>query len=201
MIRRAVIVWARRALVLPLLIGAGGAGAQTWPLPDFQTCIDIVTDTYEWRLSTIRATPLDELDNVLWQMRGTYYCGSVGIVLCDLSDAPLSCQRDFAAEQAALTAQVLTSLDAPEEVAEPGFAHLLYASSYALAHGSSAGPDCAGAGEVMAAWCEAREANNQLQVAMLAWQVGRYLGKARPAIEAGWANQPPPVRPRARPAR
>ena len=51
----------------------------------------------------------------------------------------------------------------------------------------------------MQAWCEAREANSRLRSAVLAWQVARFLGVADPAVEAGWAKPPPPVRPHARP--
>ena len=48
-------------------------------------------------------------------------------------------------------------------------------------------------------WCEARQATNRLSLAITAWQVARYLNAADPAVEAGWAAVPPPLRPRERP--
>ena len=81
---------------------------------------------------------------------------------------------------------------------EPGSDLAFYARLHALAHGRSAGADCAGHDEQMTAWCAAREANRRLQNAVLAWQLARFMGAAPDAVTAGWADQPPPLRPRAR---
>ncbi|MFZ5963880.1 hypothetical protein ACOXXX_13080 [Thalassococcus sp. BH17M4-6] len=174
--------------------------AQDVPLPEFAICMDREVARYERALrrhldgpdpETFDIGGVDEVD----------YCGTVGIVRCDISDAPLPCQRDLRAEQDALAEKVRASLPAPEAVAG---AHAevsdgLYPQVWALAHGRSAGPDCTGSSEVLEVWCEAREANRRLQLAVLAWQVARFLDATPTAVAAGWASLPVPTRPRARP--
>lgn len=171
-------------------------------LPAFQTCIDIEADRYEWNLRLHRARSLEAADFHLWEVLGVEYCGNIAITLCDRSEDPIACQQALVAEQMALQAAVIRDLPDPETVTAPPESPLpkeLYARAHALAQGISAGPDCDGAEEPIRTWCEAREANNRLQDAVLAWQIARYLGVARTARAAGWAHPPPPVRPRTRP--
>lgn len=179
----------------------GAALAQGEDLPAFQTCVDIEADRYEWALAVHRARSLDAADFHLWEVLGVEYCGNIAITLCDRSDDPIACQQALVAEQEALQAAVIRDLPDPETVAAPEapLPKELYERAYALAQGISAGPDCDGADDPIRTWCEAREANNRLQDAVLAWQVARYLGVAKTARAAGWANPPPPIRPRPKP--
>lgn len=192
----------RLAMVLFLgALTAGAALAQEETLPTFQTCIDIEADRYEWNLAVHRARSLEAADFHLWEVLGVEYCGNIAITLCDRSDEPIACQKALVAEQMSLRGKVIRDLPEPETVAapEPPLPKELYVRAYALAQGISAGPDCDGADDPIRTWCEAREANNRLQDAVLAWQVARYLGVAKTARAAGWAHPPPPVRPRTRP--
>ncbi|TNF22020.1 MAG: hypothetical protein EP318_05225 [Rhodobacteraceae bacterium] len=195
----------RRAATLALGglggLGATAALAQDADLPAFQTCIDIEADRYEWSLAVHRSRALEAADFHLWEVLGVEYCGTVAITRCDRSEAPIACQQALVAEQVALRERVIADLPDPAAVAatDPPLAKNLYTRAHALARGISAGPDCAGAEDPLRTWCEAREANNRLQDAVLAWQVARYLGVAKTARAAGWAHRPPPVRPRTRP--
>lgn len=189
-----------RTLGLLLVLLAGPVRAEEAPLPDFATCMAIHADRYERDLKRHKAGP--EADSFeIGSMRPTDFCGTVGIVLCDRSEAPLPCQHALAEQQEAMRQKVLAVLPAPEEVAgrQGAGSDALYPAVYALAHDRSAGDDCAGDTEVMAAWCAAREANRRLASAVLAWQLARYLDAAPPATEAGWARPAPPTRPRSRP--
>ncbi|WP_136441430.1 hypothetical protein [Pacificoceanicola onchidii] len=169
-------------------------------LPSFATCMDKEVARYERALRRVQDMPETQPFEI-GDMRGTEFCGSVGIVTCDRSEEKLPCQHAFAEEQDALGARILATL--PEPGAVQGRAGQwsddLYPLVLALAQGTSAGPDCGGDTDVMAAWCEAREANRRLMNAVLAWQLARFLNAAPDAIEAGWAKVPPPVRPQARP--
>lgn len=171
------------------------------PLPDFATCMDMEAERYERALKRLREMP-DEQEFEIGDERGTGYCGSVGIVLCDRLEVPeevQACQLRLAGEELELAAKVRASLPDPSEVDAGGpFERALYPQVYALAEGISAGPDCDGAAPAMQTWCEAWEANNRLSTAVLAWQLARFLGVAETATEAGWARPAPPVRPRAR---
>ncbi|MBN7785539.1 hypothetical protein JYP51_11435 [Ponticoccus gilvus] len=171
------------------------------PLPDFATCMDMEAARYERALKRLREMP-DAQEFEIGDERGTGYCGSVGIVLCDRLEVPeqvQDCQLALAAEQLALAAKVRDALPDPETVQTGGaFERALYPQVYALAEGISAGPDCDGAEAAFQAWCAAWEANNRLSTAVLAWQLARFMGLAEPATAAGWADRPPPVRPRAR---
>lgn len=126
------------------------------------------------------------------------YCGMSGIVDCDLSEEPLDCQRALRVEQDAMSARILAVLPDPSVVAGRAgeWSDALYPRALALAKGQSAGQDCAGAGEAIEVWCEARESSTRLGLAVLAWQVARYLGAVEPA---GWVAEPPPTRPQVRP--
>ena len=97
----------------------------------------------------------------------------------------------------------LSLFSAPEGAegaeAEKPFADVLYEQLFHLAHGMSAGQDCAGHSPRMEMWCRAREANGRLRAAVIAWQVARHQDMVPPAFEAGWIAAPDPVRPRSRP--
>lgn len=185
----------RSALILCLV--AGAVTAQEAELVPFKPCIDREAERFEWRLKIHRGRDLDAADFDLWHVRGVEYCGIIGVTRCDRTGAPIPCQEALIAEQNALRDAVVAGLPAPSDRDDlPG---RLYARVFALAHGRSAGPDCAGASELLATWCEAREANLRLQNAVLAWQVGRYLDLTEPALVAGWADRAPPERPKGRP--
>lgn len=173
--------------------------AERDPLPSFATCMNVAVARFEQDLARLRERPEEDREFDIGDMGETEFCGTVGIVGCDRSEAPLDCQRALTAEQVALTARVLAGLPAAEAVTDSGFAGQLFRQARALAEGISAGPDCDGSAEALQVWCETREANGTLRVAVLAWQAARYLDLAEPAVVAGWAEPPPPTRPRARP--
>lgn len=195
----------RRVLTLALGLVAGVVQAQDLhqDLPDLQTCLDIEADRYEWSRIIHRKRSLEAADFALWNVLGVEYCGNIAITLCDRSETPIACQQALITQQLALHDKVLASLPAPDSLADAGgeasLPWRLYPVAYDLALGTSAGPDCEGSEDPILTWCGAREANNRLQNAVLAWQVGRYLEIAPGAIAAGWARVPPPVRPRERP--
>jgi hypothetical protein len=191
----------RTALILAALIGPGAAWANE-DLPDYPTCIAIEVAHFERALERSRYAGR-ELDFEIVTRDGIDYCGVVGIVRCDLSDAPLPCQADLAEAQAALRAEVLASVPAPEAVAgiASAWATGFYPVMHAVAHGSSAGPDCAGTDAVYAQWCETRQASLKVAEAVMLWQAARVLGVADSAVDAGWADVPPPVPPVQRPER
>lgn len=171
------------------------------PLPTFSTCLDIELARFERNLRDLRKRDPEASALDIVSMRRVAYCGTVGIVRCDRMQYPIPCQIDLKAEQNRLRQAVLDALPAPAEVADPPKSddEALYHSAWALAQGSSAGPDCAGQPLLIETWCEAREANNRVQTAVLSWQIARFLGAVPTAVDAGWANPPPPVRPKARP--
>ncbi|SMX36663.1 hypothetical protein [Maliponia aquimaris] len=169
------------------------------PLPDFASCMAVVVARYEQDLENLRERPETEQDFDIGDMRETEFCGTIGIVRCDRSEAPLDCQRALTAEQEALKAAILAALPAPETVTDGGFAGQVFRRAYVLSQGISAGPDCDGQSEALQAWCETREAGGAVETAILAWQAARYLDLAEPATVAGWAVPPPPTRPKARP--
>lgn len=193
----------RVTLPAMLALAATGLRAEPEPLPDFQTCMDIFVDQYEHRLTVNRGIDIDAVMGGLWDVTGVDYCGGVGVVNCDRSGDTIPCQRDLAAEQDAMTDAVRGDLPEPETLEGDAttWPRELYAQTYALAGGTSAGPDCDGMPDLMAAWCGANEANNRLQIAVLAWEIARWLDVAPPALESGWANRPPAVRPKPRPVR
>ncbi|WP_407492639.1 hypothetical protein [Pseudooceanicola sp. MF1-13] len=171
-------------------------------LPDVQTCLNIHVGRYEWLLDIHADTPVEYIPGGIWHVEQVLNCGTIGIVRCDLAEdlqQRVACQKDLRADLDDLTASVKRGLTDPAEVTGEGWPERLYSVSHALAHGSSAGPDCANDTEVMQVWCEANQATNRLRNAMLAWEVGRYLDITPDAIEAGWAAPPPPIRPRQRP--
>ena len=199
----------------PLFLGvcllAGSAMAQPEeatpdyaPLPSFGECMDEEAARYERALKRLNEMPEDQ-EFEIGDTRGTGYCGSVGFVHCDREptlEEVQDCQLELAAEEEALAEKIRATLPLPEDVAGKGgdFEQALYPRAYALAQGISAGPDCDGDIPQRGTWCTAWEANNRLRDAILAWQLARFLGVADTAVEAGWAEAPPPLRPRAREA-
>ncbi|WGW02547.1 hypothetical protein [Tropicibacter oceani] len=185
-----------RGRITAVILALAAPVAAQEDLPDFATCMDMEIARFERALQRHREGP--EADSFeIGDVRGVEYCGTVGIVLCDRSDAPLPCQHALAGKQDALSDQVRATLPEPQTVAGQGEAPL-YAALHAMAQDRSAGPDCEGDTPVMAAWCQAREANHRLKSAVSAWQLARYLDAAPDAITAGWARVPPPTRPKAR---
>ena len=191
---------ARRVVWLLAMTCSPALAQSPAPLPAFNVCMDIQLARYERAFSRLRNQAGRNPVHAILRVEDVEYCGNVGIVRCDRSDAPLPCQKALADQQEVMRANVLGQLPAPAGLSdETGFSARLYTRIWALAHGVSAGPDCAGSTEVMRSWCEAREANGRLHLAIQAWQMARHLGLASPAIEAGWAASPPPIRPRLRP--
>jgi len=177
------------------------AEAQSNPALDFDRCMDRETARFERALRRAHALPDPDFFDISG-VTGVEFCGTVGIVKCDNSDAPLPCQRALRTDQDVMTAQVLSSVPPPNEIPGRGedLSDAFYRRAWELARGRSAGPDCIGAPKVMEVWCEARESNRRLQLAVLTWQAARFLGAAPEATEAGWADPPSPTRPRAREA-
>ncbi|MFW2586853.1 hypothetical protein [Sagittula sp. SSi028] len=172
------------------------------PLPSFADCMNEEAARYERALRAAQGMSTPQKFEI-GDTRGTGYCGSVGFVLCDRKGdlaRVQNCQSLFALEQDVLASKVRAGLPVPDALGETGtdVERELYQRLYALAHGSSAGPDCAGDIPQRRTWCTAWEANNRLSNAILAWQLARFLGAAEPAVVAGWAETPPPQRPQAR---
>lgn len=190
------------AALAALVPGSAAAqGEQPAPLPDYSTCMSEAIWHFEMEFA--RAGVADEdADFALLTRRRAEFCGTLGIVRCDRGEEPFACQAALAEEQLALHAAILATLPTPEAVAEAGdtiWARGLYPTLWGVAHGTSAGPDCAGATAAIEAWCVTREASLKVTEAVLLWQLGRLLGVAGPAVEAGWIGPPPPPRPVPRP--
>lgn len=192
-----------RGLVLTLVAcGSAALAEEPQPLPSFAACMDEEAARFERALKRLREMP-EAQEFEIGDTRGTGYCASVGFVHCDRLEgleAVQACQLTLAAEQDALATKVRAGLPTPEALEGQGdaFEQTLYPRLHALALGGSAGPDCAGDIPQRETWCEAWEANNRLSNAVLAWQLARWLGAAETAVAAGWAQEPPPKRPRAR---
>ncbi|MEM9756429.1 MAG: hypothetical protein AAF914_10565, partial [Pseudomonadota bacterium] len=95
---------------------------------------------------------------------------------------------------------VLATLPGPEAPAglAAQWSDGLYPTLWEIAHGTSAGPDCAATRPIMRAWCETNQASGKLAEAVMLWQLARLLGIAEPAVAAGWAEDTP-IRPEPRP--
>ncbi|WP_040604356.1 hypothetical protein [Sagittula stellata] len=191
-------------MACPALAQTGEEAPQYAPLPSFGACMDEEAARYERALKRLNEMP-DAQEFEIGDTRGTGYCGSVGFVHCDRKptlEEVQACQLKLAAEEEALAEKIRAALPPPEEVEGKGgdFEQALYPRAYALAQGISAGPDCDGDIPQRGTWCTAWEANNRLRDAILAWQLARFLGVAETAVAAGWAEAPPPRRPRAREA-
>lgn len=172
------------------------------PLPDFASCMAAEISRYDRGLASWAPTAFERAGHPVSDVSAVEFCGTVGIVICDRSENALGCQRALAVEQDILRARVLDQLPEPSSEAgsqQADFATRLYRITHALAHGSSAGPDCAGTEARLEMWCRAREANGRLRTAVMAWRVARYLGNVPAAAEAGWIAPPKPLRPQSRP--
>lgn len=190
-----------KAVVFAVLFSAGPAFAEDRAddIPALGACLNAHMAKYEWLMAVNAKASLEDIPGGLWHAGDVAHCGTLGIVRCDRGDDPLGCQAALRAEQDDLSAKVRAVLPAPDPGAGETWPEQLYFAAYALAHGASAGADCAGAPKAMTAWCEAREASFRLRDAVLAYQVARYLGRVPSAIEAGWASAPDPVTPKRRP--
>ncbi|MEM9319819.1 MAG: hypothetical protein AAGA70_12560 [Pseudomonadota bacterium] len=167
--------------------------------PDFATCIAIAMGRFE---RALERNPGPEAPNIaLLSQRDVLICGGAGIQTCDLQDDRIGCQNQLSAEQVALRAEVLASLPRPGalEAPETGWSQSLYPQMWEIAHGRSAGPDCAGQGALMEAWCRAVEINRDLAMAIMTWQMARLLQAVPSAPEAGWIAPAPPPMPVPRP--
>ncbi len=177
----------RAGLVICLALGAGGARAEE-TLPDYPDCLAQAVAHFEMEFARTGLAERREDFEIVSRER-VEYCGTLAIVACDRSEEPLACQAELAERQWALRDVVLAGLPAPEAVTgDPVWAEGLYPTLWGVARGSSAGPDCDGADEVYAAWCETRAASRKLAEAVSLWQVARLLGVAGPAVEAGWID-------------
>ncbi|MBF9034219.1 hypothetical protein HKCCE2091_08195 [Rhodobacterales bacterium HKCCE2091] len=191
----------RAGLAILAAVATAGAGAASAQVEDHATCMARAIALFEDEATRIEP-PLARTDLAALRPDRVETCGLGAIVLCDLSDDRVPCQRALAGEQAALTEAVLAAAPPPEDLAgrDGHWSDGLYPVLWALGHGSSAGPDCEGSTEMMAAWCDTREESRRLAGAVTLWQLARLLGGAEPALEAGWIGPPPPPRPEPRPA-
>lgn len=181
---------------LALIVAVSWAGPVA--AEGFETCFSRAIAHFEMGIA--RSGPAGAVEDYALVTRDrVHHCGSLAIVACDRGDAPQACQRRLAAEQRALRARVLEGLPAPEEVPEPEVLPGLYPQLWDVAHGSSAGDDCAGAEDPVAAWCETHEARLKLTEAVALWQVARLMGVAGAAADLGWIAQAMQFRPVARP--
>ncbi|KUF09102.1 hypothetical protein [Pseudoponticoccus marisrubri] len=189
----------RLAALIALL--AAPAGAEL-PWSGFTPCFDNEVARFERALKRRRET-FDAPEFDFASVAGVDYCGQIGITLCDDTvEDRIACQGALRDRLDALGARVLEGLPPPESVAgrDGVWSDGLYPVLWALAHGSSAGPDCAGTRPLLASLCEVRAANARLSDVMLLWQLARFLDMAESGVAAGWARPPPPTRPWARPA-
>ncbi|MEM7722150.1 MAG: hypothetical protein AAF376_07220 [Pseudomonadota bacterium] len=185
------------ALVVPVAMAA-----QTSPSFDYPTCMAEAMGQFEADLAAANSrAPAPNVEIV--SRDAVQYCGTLAVVACDRSAAPLACQDDLADRQQVLRRAILNAVPDPAEVTglDPVWSDRLYPQLWAVAHGTSAGPDCAGADDVYVAWCRTWQANLKVSEAVILWQVARVLGAAPSGVEAGWIAPPSPMRPMERPSR
>ncbi|MEM1273181.1 MAG: hypothetical protein AAGF88_05145 [Pseudomonadota bacterium] len=189
-----------RALAMSLLCvtGAVQAEAQSGDA-EFANCIDVALASFEREL--IRNPGPEDPDITLLSQRDVLVCGGAGIQSCDFLEDRVACQDALRVQQDDMRVAILETLPHPSDVAslETHWAVALYPQLWALAYGQSAGPDCAGNGALMAAWCGAVETNRDLAMAIMTWQMARLLEAAPSAIALGWAAPAPPPQPVPRP--
>lgn len=197
--RGAGVAMISRVPLLLVCLVSGPAVAQDG-LPDHDTCMALAVAHFEGDLARSRNQASEPNFDIVSRDR-VEYCGTLAIVACDRTQAPLVCQADLAAEQEATRDAILATVPAPADVAglDPIWSDGLYPQLWAVAHGTSAGPDCDGADAAYRAWCVTRQASLKLGEAVALWQVARLLGMAGSAVEAGWAAVPPPPMPVPRP--
>lgn len=190
----------RRAMLTVLCAGLSGPVLADAPIEPFEVCLARAVAHFEMELSRSRNAASEPNFDIVTRDRAEY-CGTLAIVTCDRADAPLDCQGALARQQADLRTAILAQVPPPEDLRglDPIWSDGLYPQLWAVAHGSSAGPDCEGADDVYAAWCETRQAGLKLSEAVMLWQVARVLGAVGTAVDAGWADPPPPPVPLQRP--
>lgn len=191
----------RLGLGMTLAAGVALAGAARGEeFRDLQDCIDAEAARYERVLAQHERRAPEAEDFDLWSAWYVEDCGNEALAICDRAEDAVACQFALAARQAALARKVRAGLPDPDAVRGDDWSVTLYARWHALAEGRSAGADCAGAetDPRWKSWCAARQTNGDLQSAVVAWQVARYLGVAEPGVAAGWAHPVPPLRPVAR---
>lgn len=138
-------IWAGAALgvIWPWWGGISGAVAES--LPEFGQCIATEIAYFERDHGVMPETgDVPAFDGGNFDL--VYYCGTIGIMRCDEVPEKLACQRRLRIEQDIMRARVLSALPEPSSVAGRGgtVSDALYPQVWALAHGHSAGPDCAG---------------------------------------------------------
>ena len=183
------------AILLALVAGPVRAEPET---QDFATCFDQAVAHFDMEFARVGVARTVEDFAIVTRDR-VEFCTTLAIVACDRGAAPPRCQRALARQQLALRDRVLASLPAPDVITPPAVLPGLYPRLWAVAHGSSAGDDCAGAQDPVAAWCVTHEARLKLAEAVALWQVARLLGAAGPAVELGWVGGAMPYRPMPRP--
>ncbi len=180
-------------VLLALALVAAPAGAE-----GFDTCFGQAIAHFDMAFS--RTGPAQTVEDFAIVTRDRVeFCGTLAIVACDQGPDPQRCQRGLAAAQMALRSRVLASLPAPETLAPAPVLPGLYPGLWAVAQGSSAGDDCAGADDPVASWCMTHQARLKLAEAVALWQVARLLGAAGPAVDLGWVEAALPYRPQPRP--
>jgi hypothetical protein len=183
----------RGGVLLALALVAAPAGAE-----GFDTCFSQAIAHFD--MDFARTGPAQTAEDFAIVTRDRVeFCGTLAIVACDRGPDPQGCQRGLAADQMALRGRVLASLPSPDAMPPAPVLPGLYPRLWAVAHGSSAGDDCAGADDPVAAWCETHEARLKLAEAVALWQVARLLGAAGPAVDLGWVGAAMPYRPMPRP--
>jgi hypothetical protein len=190
-----------RAALALLIAALPGSALAEERIEDYGVCLARAVAHFEMELTRSRNAASEPDFEIVTRDR-VDYCGTLAIVTCDRSGAPLDCQDALALRQADLRRAVLAQTPAPDAVRgiDPIWSDGLYPQLWAVAHGTSAGPDCDGADDGYAAWCETRQAALKLSEAVMLWQVARVLGAAGSAVDAGWAEVPPPPMPTQRPA-
>lgn len=180
-----------RGLAILAALAAGPAWAEGDPVAQAHAvCIARVVADFEADFA------LTGVDWDLVNRDRVRFCGTLGIVACDRRDDAVDCKLDLAAAQRAMRDAVLANLPAPDAVTgrDPLWSDRAYPRVWAVAHGTNAGPDCAGADADYASWCAAHQANLKLAQAVSLWQMARLLGVTGTAVEAGWAmNAPAPM--------
>jgi hypothetical protein len=167
-------------------------------LSGFDTCFAQSIAHFEMEFG--RTGPAQSLADYAQVSRDrVHHCGTLAIVACDQGAAPQTCQRALAIGQRALTARILHSLPTPASVPPSAVLPGLYPRLWDVARGSSAGDECAGADEPIAAWCDTHRARLKLTEAVALWQVARLMGVAGSALELGWVEDAMPFVPVPRP--
>lgn len=169
-------------------------------IPDYPTCMARAVGQFEVNLAEARGSASNP-NFELVSRDAVEYCGTLAVVGCDRAAEPLACQDELAEAQDTLREAILATVPDPADVAglDPIWSDGLYPQLHAVAHGTSAGPDCAGADDAYVAWCITRQASLKVSEAIMVWQVARLLGAAPSGVEAGWVGPPPPPRPVQRP--